>query len=169
MPVAAVREPAPVMELAPSEMASFEMMTPSITNSGCPFPRIDVIPRICTCAPPPGAPLFIEIVAPSALDDRRPGHGHLPDGPYDAAGHLATLGRGAHRCQAERKDGRKHCELAHALSPFVRMDAAGGYRRDTQTPEGPAPLQSRETLLPGHSDAYGPGRRHVTAIPMSLP
>ena len=67
MPLAALREPAPVIVLAPSEMASFEMMTPSITNSGCPFPRIDVTPRICTCAPPPGAPLFMEIVAPSVL------------------------------------------------------------------------------------------------------
>ena len=48
-------------------MASFEMMTPSITNSGCPFPRIDVTPRICTWAPPPGAPLFIEIAAPATF------------------------------------------------------------------------------------------------------
>ena len=67
IPADVVRVPAPVIELAPSEMASFEMITPSITNSGCPFPRIDVIPRICTWAPPPGAPLFMEITAPSAL------------------------------------------------------------------------------------------------------
>ena len=67
MPDGFAREPAPVTLLAPSEMASFEMMTPSITNSGCPLPRIDVTPRICICAPPPGAPLFIEIVAPGTL------------------------------------------------------------------------------------------------------
>ena len=67
MPDGLVREPAPVMLLAPSEMASFEIMAPSITNNGCPFPRIDVTPRICTWAPPPGAPLFIEIVAPGTL------------------------------------------------------------------------------------------------------
>ena len=67
MPEGFVRLPAPVMLLAPSEMASFEMMAPSITNSGCPFPRMEVTPRICTWAPPPGAPLFIEITAPVTL------------------------------------------------------------------------------------------------------
>ena len=67
MPEGFVRLPAPVMLLAPSEMASFEMMAPSITNSGCPFPRMEVTPRICTWAPPPGAPLFIEITAPGTL------------------------------------------------------------------------------------------------------
>src|SRR3989442_1312860 len=51
MPDAVVRAPAPVTELAPSDTASFEMITPSTTKSGWPAPRIDVMPRICTRPP----------------------------------------------------------------------------------------------------------------------
>ncbi len=67
MPAAVVRAPALVMELAPAETASLEMITPSTTKSGWPAPRIDVTPRICICAPPPGAPLFIAIIAPGTF------------------------------------------------------------------------------------------------------
>src|SRR5438477_3686434 len=52
----------------------------------------------------------------------------------------------------------------------VRMDAAGGVPPGTETSEGPAALheQSGETLIPGSDDSRNPGKRHVTAIPMSL-
>ena len=106
----------------------------------------------------------------SDFGDRRQSHRHVPHRSCHPPRHLATLGMGRQRGQAERKDGsREHCELVHALSPFVRMDAAGGYRRDTQTSRSPAPLQSRRTLFPGNSDGHSPGTRHVTAIPMSQP
>src|SRR2546426_10078058 len=67
MPDAVVRAPAPVTELAPSDTASFEMITPSTTKSGWPAPRIDVWPGIATRPPPPGAPVFIEMIAPGTL------------------------------------------------------------------------------------------------------
>src|SRR3989475_1076665 len=70
MPAAVVRAPAPVTELAPSDTASFEMMTPSTTKSGWPAPRIDVMPRIWIWPPPPGAPLFIEMMAPGTFPCR---------------------------------------------------------------------------------------------------
>src|SRR5439155_25479932 len=43
------------------------------------------------------------------LDDRRPGHGHLPDGPYDAAGHLATLDRKSTRLNSS------HVAISYAV------------------------------------------------------
>src|SRR2546425_1361062 len=70
MPAAVVRAPAPVTELAPSDTASFEMMTPSTTKSGWPAPRIDVMPRIWIWPPPPGAPVFIEMMAPGTFPCR---------------------------------------------------------------------------------------------------
>src|SRR5205823_3084307 len=103
--------------------------------------------------------------------DRRQAHRYPADRACHAARDVATLGTGRHRGQAERNDGcRKHCVLAHALSPCVRMNAAGGVPPGTETSEGPAALheQGRETLIPGSEERRTPGKRHVTAVPMSL-
>ena len=43
------------------------MITPSMTNSGSPLPRIEVVPRIWIWPPPPGAPVFMLMRAPVTL------------------------------------------------------------------------------------------------------
>ena len=56
--------PAPVIEFKPIENASLLMTTPSTTYRGKNAPFTVLAPRIVTCMPPPGAPLFCVMTAP---------------------------------------------------------------------------------------------------------
>jgi hypothetical protein len=42
-------------------------MTPSTTISGSDAPRMVLMPRIWICAPPPGAPELVWMLAPATL------------------------------------------------------------------------------------------------------
>ena len=59
--------PAPVIEFKPVPNASLFTMTPSTTYSGWNAPFTVLLPRIWSCTPPPGAPLFCVITAPGTL------------------------------------------------------------------------------------------------------
>ena len=59
---------ASVNALLPLGMYSLLTITPSMMYSGFALALMDVIPRICTCMPPPGAPpLLAVITAPGIL------------------------------------------------------------------------------------------------------
>ena len=56
-----------VTAVRPGFRTSLLTMTPSTTQSGSLEPLMDVMPRICTWPPPPGAPEFIWMFAPGTL------------------------------------------------------------------------------------------------------
>lgn len=57
-----------VTELIPATFTAWLLtITPSTTMSGSALPRMDEVPRIWICPPPPGAPLFIWMLAPTTL------------------------------------------------------------------------------------------------------
>src|SRR5258708_18920558 len=56
-----------VIEFAPPGIETLLIRTPSTTNNGSPLSLSDVTPRIWICPPPPGAPLFMLMRAPTTL------------------------------------------------------------------------------------------------------
>jgi hypothetical protein len=63
----AVRVPAPLTTLAPPATELLASTTPSTTYSGSELPMSDETPRMRICAPPPGAPELVEMLAPAIL------------------------------------------------------------------------------------------------------
>ena len=59
--------PALVIEFRPVAIDALLTRTPSTTYSGLDEPLMDVVPRSWICAPPPGAPEFVEITAPAIM------------------------------------------------------------------------------------------------------